>query len=221
MIVAFVVGGVIGLAVELVSGAGLAIWLGIVLVAVTVPSLLDVDGWRIRFGMAWLAVEQRRRQSDLPRSAAGAERWLARSDETASPLTRAAMELMAGRIPEARALIQTAPRDEPEDAARVARMLAAVDGLETGTVNAEAARAAIEALPADGRRYHLLSLAWSTAWVDSINGRPWRHTFAEASRGIGPSDLPVRAVLWVGLQELLAPIVVGVVLLIGLGLGWW
>src|SRR4029079_14740314 len=111
-------------------------------------------------------------------------------------LTRASVELMAGRSAEARALVEGAPRDSPEDAARVARMLAAIDGLEASAGDARAARAAIEALPPDQRRYHLLALAWSTAWVDSTNGRPWRQAFADASRGIGPGDVPVRSLLW-------------------------
>lgn len=221
VIVGFVTGGVVAIALDLVVGIRIAAFLAIVLVAVTVPSIVDVDGWRIRRGMAWLAVEQRRRQSGLPRTAAGAERWLARSDETASPMTRASVELMAGRIAEARALVESAPRDTPEDAARAARILAAIDGLETGSVDQEPARAAIQALPAEARRYHLLSLAWSTAWVDSIHGSPWRHTFADASRGIRLTELPVRALLWISVQELLAPIVVGFVLLGGLILGWW
>jgi hypothetical protein len=171
--------------------------------------------------MAWLATEQRRRMADLPSTPAGADKWLARSIPSASPLTRASVELIAGRTAEARALIEGAPRDDPEDAARVARMLAAVAGLETGTVDPRAAREAIDALPPEQRHYHLLGLAWSTAWVDSSHGRPWRSAFAEASRGIGPRDVPVRSLVWLSIQELLAPVVIGVVLLIGLLLGWW
>jgi hypothetical protein len=218
---AFVVGGILAIAVVAVRGIGLAGAFALILIVVAVPSLVDVEGWRIRLGMAWLGAEQRRRQADLPKTPAGADRWLARSVETASPLTRASVELMAGRIPEARALIEAAPRDTPEDTARAARMLAAVDGLETGTVDPRAAQVAIDALPADARRYHRLGLAWSTAWVDSSHGRPWRRAFAEASRGIRPADVPARALVWYSVQELLAPVVVGIVLLIGLVGGWW
>jgi len=128
---------------------------------------------------------------------------------------------LAGRVAEARALVESAPRDDPEDAAHVARMLAAVGGLETGIVDARAAQVAIEALPPDARRYHQLGLAWSIAWVDSTNGRPWRRAFAAASRGIGPGDVRVRSLVWLSIQELLAPIVVGIVLPIGLSAGWW
>ena len=221
VIAGFVAGGVVSIVLDLMVGISLAVCFGIVLVAVAVPSLLDVDGWRIRLGMAWLAVEQRRRQSDLPRTAAGAERWLARSGEAASPLTRASVELMAGRVAEARALVVATPRDDPDDAARVARMLAAIDGFETGQVDQAAARSAIEALSRERRRYHLLSLAWSTAWIDGIHRRPWRHAFAEASRGIAPTEIPLRALIWITIVKLLAPIVVGVILLMGLMSGWW
>ncbi len=217
----FVVGGAVGVVLTAAQAISPAAVFLVILIAVTVPSLVDADGWRIRLGMAWLGTEQRRRQADLPRTPAGADRWLARSDETASPLTRAAVELMAGRVSEARSLIEAAPRDDPEDAARVARMLAAVDGIETGSVDPRAALAAIEVLPAEAQRYHRLSLAWSTAWVDSTHGRPWRHAFAVASRGIGPADVPVRVLVLTAAQELLAPIVVGIALLIVLMLGWW
>jgi hypothetical protein len=128
--------------------------------------------------------------------------------------------MMAGRADEARRLVETAPRDDPEDIARVARMLAALDGLQTGAVDPRAALAAIEALPADQRRYHRISLAWSTAWVDSLHRRPWRDAFASASRGIGPGDVPIHFLIWVAIQELLAPIAVGVVLIVGLLVGW-
>jgi len=218
---AFVIGGAVAIAVVASRDVGLAVAFAIILVAVTVPSLVDVDGWRCRLGMAWLGAEQRRRQADLPKTPAGADRWLARSDTSASPLTRASVELMAGRIPEARVLIEGAPRDTPEENARVARMLAAVDGLETGTIDSRAAQAAIAVLPLDDRQYHLLALAWSTAWVDSTHGRPWRHAFAEASRGIGPGDVPLRSLLYFAAQELLAPVVVAIVTSIGLLAGWW
>jgi hypothetical protein len=218
---AFVIGGVLGIALVAMQGIGLSTFFAILLLAVTVPSVVDVEGWRIRLGIAWLAAEQRRRQPDLPKTPAGADRWLARSDAAASPLTRASVALMAGRSAEARSLLEAAPTDEPEDAARVARMIAAIDGLETGSLDPRAARAAIEALPAEDRRYHLLSLAWSTAWVDTTHGRPWRDAFAAASQGIGPADVPLRLLVWSAVQELLAPIVVGVGLVIGLILGWW
>ena len=86
---------------------GLGLWPAVVsaLVITTIPAALDVAGWRIRRGMAWLAAEQRRRMSDLPRTPAGADRWLAGSGESAPELTRASILMMTDRLDEARALV--------------------------------------------------------------------------------------------------------------------
>jgi hypothetical protein len=192
-----------------------------VLVVLSIPSLLDVDGWRIRLGMSWLGAQQRQRMAGIPRTPAGAERWLARAGAEASALSRASMLLIAGRTAEARSIVEAAPRDEPEDRAQVARMLAALDGLDMGRVDPTAALTAIEALPPELRRYHLISLGWSTAWVEAVNKRPWRHAFAVASRLIGPGEIPIRFVVWSVTQELLAPIVVFVCLAIGSVIGVW
>ena len=181
--VAFVIGGLAGFAIDLTRGIGLAGFLAVLLVAVTVPSLVDVDGWRIRLGMAWLAVEQRRRQSDLPRTSAGAERWLARSGESASTLTRASVELMAGNVAAARTLIEAAPRDEPEDAARVARMLAAVEGLETGNVD--------PGRPTPPSRPCRRSVVHTTCARSP--GRPHGSTASTAARGATPLRTPAVA----------------------------
>jgi hypothetical protein len=131
------------------------------------------------------------------------------------------MHLLAGRASEARALVEAAPRHDPEDRARIARMLAAIDGMATGIVDQGDAKAAIEALPPDQRRYHLLSLAWSTAWVAALHRRPWRHAFAIASRGIGPTDVPGRALIWAVVMELLAPLVLIAFVAFGRLVGAW
>ena len=44
---------------------------------------------------------------------------------------------------------------------------------------------------------------------------------AEASRGIRPADVRARALVWYSVQEPLAPVVVGIVLVIGFIAGWW
>jgi hypothetical protein len=192
----------------------------VAIVIVTVPSVLDVDGWRIRFGMAWLAAEQRRRATtSQPRTAAEAERWLA-TNVDGPPLERASALITAGRAAEARALIETVPTQTPEDRVRRARMRAVLDGLERGVVDPAEALDAIAALPPELRPYHRLALAWSTAWVDSRQGRPWRHAFATASRGFGPRDMAARSLIRVAIDELLATIVVFVGLLMFRIVGW-
>jgi len=174
----------------------------IALVILTVPAIVDRDGWRVRLGMAWLGAEQRRRRLRVPRTAAGAERWLADPADS-SALTRASVLLTADRLNEARELILTAPAETVEDRARAARMLAAVDGMERGQVDSGDALVAIAALPEDQQRYHRLALAWSTAWVAAMHRRPWRRAFAEASRAIGPRDIPIGYLLWLASQQLL------------------
>lgn len=201
---------------------GLGLWPAALsgLVITTIPAALDVAGWRIRRGMAWLAVEQRRRMSDLPRTPAGADRWLAGSGESAPELTRASILMMTDRLDEARALVDGFQPATAEDQARRERLIAALDGLRTGAVDPRAALAAIEALPPADQPYHRISLAWSTAWVNASNRRPWRAAFAQASRTIGRAGIPTRYLVWQALQELLLPICLLIVVAIALALGW-
>ena len=190
------------------------------LVVLTLPSILDRDGWRIRIGMAWLGAEQRRRMPGLPRTPVGADRWLERPAAADSGLTQASVLLVAGKTAEARRLVESHPIADPEDRARVARMLAAIDGIEHGRVDPSEANAAIDELPVEVRRYHQISLAWSTAWVESSNGRPWLHAFADASRGIGTAGIPGRFLAFGAAQELLLPIL-GLLVVLTLGFVGW
>jgi hypothetical protein len=193
------------------------------LAVLVVPSVLDRDGWRIWTGMAWLAAEQRRRMQGLPgmpRTPAGAERWLEQAGAADAGLTRASALLMAGQTAEARRLVEGHPVADAEDRARVARMLAAIDGLESGRVDPSGADAAIADLPPDARRYHAVSLAWSTAWVETSNRRPWRRAFAEACRGIGIAGIPARYLAYGAFQELLLPIVGLFLVLVFRIVGW-
>jgi hypothetical protein len=192
----------------------------LVVLIVTIPAILDTDGWRIRLGMAWLALEQRRRMPDLPRTPRAADQWLAQPNRTGTPLMRAAVLMTAGRNEDARQTLDAAPRDTAEERARIARMLAAIDGLETGTFDPAPVLAAIEELAPEARRYHRLSLAWSVAWVECTQRRPWRRAFAGASRGIRPSEIPARILIGLSLYEVVATLVVGVVVVIALILGW-
>jgi len=192
----------------------------LVVLIVTIPAILDTDGWRIRLGMAWLAREQRRRMPDLPRTPRAADCWLAQHTTTDSPLLRASVLMTAGRNADARQTLEAAPRETAEERARIARMLAALDGLETGTLDPGPALAAIDELPPALHRYYRLSLAWSVAWVESTQRRPWRRAFAQASRGIRPSEIPTRILVGLSAYELLATLVVALVVLIALALGW-
>ena len=140
VIPALIVGGLLIGAAFAVADAPRALLIAIALAVMTVPSIIDVDGWRIRLGMAWLALEQRRRARGVPlppRTPAGAERWLEDPRTADAGLTRASALLTAGRSGEAREILDAHPIASLEDEARVARMRAAIDGLETGTVDAD------------------------------------------------------------------------------------
>ena len=82
-------------------------------------------------------------------------------------------------------------------------MLAAVDGMERGQVDPGAALAAIDALPAG-------PAALPPAVAGLVDGLGRRHAspavataFAEASRAIGPRDLPIGYLVWLASQQLL------------------
>ena len=219
-LLAIVVAGAIGTAVYIQPGLGLWPAIVVALVITATPAAFDRDGWRIRRGMAWLAAEQRRRIPDLPRTPAGAERWLAGKGDSATELTRASFLITADRLDEARAVVDAFEPVDLEDRARRERFVATLDGLRSGIFDARAATAAIEDLPPDVQPYHRMSLAWSTAWVAATQGRPWRAAFAEASRDLDRGRIPTRLLLWQAVQELLLPICLLVVVAIALVLGW-
>jgi hypothetical protein len=218
------VAGVPFLAVAGAVGGPLRLLLIVAFLAILViPSILDRDGWRIRIGMGWLAAEQRRRLKHLPRlprTAAGADRWLARPEASGAGLVQASVLMIAGDLGEARRLVEAHPVTDVEDRARVERMLAALDGLERGRLDPAAANAAIAELPESVQPYHRLSLAWSTAWVDAANGRPWQRAFAEAATGFDGAGIPARYLGYAALQEFLAPLCGLAVVLAFLMIGW-
>jgi hypothetical protein len=219
-LIAIVLASMIGAVLYVQPGLGLWPAIAVALLISATPAALDGDGWRIRRGMAWLAAEQRRRMTDVPRTPAAADRWLAASGRSAPALTRASFLVMSDRLDEARALVDAFEPATAEDRARRERLVAAIDGLQSGAVDPRAALDAIEALPPDDRLYHRLSLAWSIAWVDASHRRPWRAAFARASRPIGLQGIPARFLVWQAIQELLLPICLLVVVAIVLVLGW-
>ena len=218
-LVAIVLAVTLGAVVDLQPGLGLWPATLVALVITATPAALDRDGWQIRRGMAWLAAEQRRRMPNLPKTPAGADRWLAGSGDTAPELTRASILMVADRREEARALVDSFEPVTAEDRARRERLLAALDGLRSGTVDPRAALEAIAALPADEQPYHRLGLAWSTAWVDASQHRPWRRSFAEASRALGRVEIPTRLLAWHVIHEFLLPICVLIAVGIALAAG--
>lgn len=209
-------------AAAIAEGAARNALIFLALAILTLPSHLDRTGWRIYLGMAWLAAEQQRRLSGLrlPRTAAGADRWLSRPDVAAAGLAQASALMTAGRWADARALVESYEPTDLEDPARIARMLAAIDGMETGRLDPTSARAAIAALPADLRRYHELSLAWSAAWVATGRRKPWREDFARASAAITTDGIPARFLVFGAVQELLLPIIGVVLVVVARALGW-
>lgn len=222
-IVALIIGSALITLATTQSGAGRLVLVLLGLAVLTAPSIIDADGWRIRLGMAWLAAEQRRRMAGfprMPRTQAGAERWLEQPAAADTGLTQASVMTMTGQTREARELVRAYRAETAEDRARVERMLAAIDGMETGHVDPTKALTAIDALDADARRYHLLSLAWSTAWVEASHKRPWRRAFAAASAGVRPAGIPARYLGYAAFQQLLLAFV-GLLLVVGLWVAGW
>ena len=205
---------VVGAMVASLPGAGVVVPAAIALAIATIPAIVDIDGWRIRLAMAWLAAEQRRRISPgMPRTPAAADRWLAANPD-APPLVHAFVLMLAGRPSEARPPAESAPMTTAEERASRARTLYAIDALTTGTADPGAALLAIDELPMNGRPYHRLSLAWSLAWVERANDRPWRGRFAAASRGIGWSEIPRTWLVLLAAQQLLLPICIAAVFVV-------
>jgi hypothetical protein len=72
-------------------------------------------------------------------------------------------------------------------------------------------------LPATAR--HLIADAGPPRpWI--VGAFAWRRAFAQASRGIRPSEIPTRILVGLSAYELLATLVVALVVLIALALGW-
>ena len=215
---AFVGGGLLGTVLYGMDRVSFPGGVTVLLLAVTVPGLLDRTGWRARIGMAWLALEQRRRMPDMPRTPAAAEQWLREHPD--APLHRRAPALMtAGRDDDALALLNAARPETPEDRARATLVRATLVGLQSGEIDVPLVRSAIADLPADETRYRELALAWSIAWVDSLHGRPWRNAFVAASEGVPASDIPRRWLAGIALQQLVATVAVGIGLVAVLILG--
>ena len=66
--------------------------------------------------------------------------------------------------------------------------------------------AASQGLGDEDRRYQLTAAAWAQAWLDIEARRPWRQRFADAVRELGPHPVPGRILVFIGAQQLSAPI---------------
>jgi hypothetical protein len=196
-------------------------WMAIPVVILSAVAIVDADGWRIRRAMAYVAIEQRKRwtRGRIPATPSLAQRWLTDpSNADASSPERASALLMTGDVAAASAALDRfVPRDATE-AAGMTRMRSVFRARETGVVDIDAVRAATEGLADGERRYQLTSAAFSQAWLDIEAGRPWRPGFAQAARTLGPHPVPLPVAVWIGVQELAAPIAVVVATAIMVGI---
>jgi hypothetical protein len=200
------------------------------LVAFIVACLADRDGWRVRMATAELAALQRNRwtQGTLPTDPISAEAWLQANPEAPGSYRSAAM-VTAGRLPEARAMIDAAVAQTPEEALQIARLRLTIDArlgetaLDRQGVEAFLRMPELSMVTEAERRYQRLSLAWSEAWILIHAGRTWRGGFLSSLRSLEPFNPPIRYVAFHAIQQFALPIAYGLAWLIvsSLGLTDW
>lgn len=191
-----------------------------VLVLTSIVALADRDGWLVRQGMAYLWLEQARRTGDneVPTTPSAARRWLDDpANEGATPFDLASVLITAGRYEEASATLEGAPVRDPVDEVRALRLGMSADAARDPTIeiDLEAVRDASTGLPPDERRYHLMSAAWTRAWLDIHRRRPWRAQFAAVVRQNGPFPLPRAVRLMIANHQLAAPALTTLVGMLG------
>jgi hypothetical protein len=182
-------------------------------VAFAIACLIDRDGWRIRMATAELAALQRQRwtRGRLPADPISAEAWLTANPD-APAIDRAAALVTAGRLAEARQAIDGAIGATAEEVVRLARIRLTVAGavgdaaLDRQAIDAFDHLPELAQIPEAERRFHRLSLAWSVAWLQIRDERPWRPALAEALRGLGPFRPPAPYVAFHAVQQLALPI---------------
>ena len=193
-------------------------WRDLPLVAYVLPpffltlavAVVDRAGLPVRRAIAWVGLEQRRRWTGpaLPTTAGMAGRWLADPPAAATPFERASVLMTAGRGAEAVAELAGLEPATALDAVRLARLRASAAAaadpkheLDLGAV-----RAAAAPLPPEEARYHVLSAAWTRAWLDISRKRPWRDRFAPVAAELGPYELPARLRGTLVVQQFAGPI---------------
>lgn len=212
VIAAVVIGGVVDVVLTVAMRGALPFWAYVVppFVLTLAVALADRDGWVVRGAVAFIGMEQRRRAAGraVPATPAAAERWLASPPPDATPFERAAALITAARHVEAAAVLGDVEPASPTDAVRLIRLRAsAAAALDQGSdVDLGAIRAATTDLPPDDQRYHVLSAAWTQAWLDITRGRPWRARFAPVAREFAPYPLPAPLRLVLGVQQYAGPV---------------
>ena len=202
----------VGLAATVVAPHDWA-WLVLIPIGLTlVVAVADRDGWWIREAMIEVALEQRRhwRHGRIPVTPESAAAWLDDpAHESATVLERASVMVTARRSRDAAAAVESAAATTPDDLVRQVRLRATIAAMAEpgGPIDLARVREAAFGLPAEERRYHVLSAAWSQAWLDVVAGRPWRTRFAAVARDFRPYATKRRHWLFaVALQQLVLPI---------------
>jgi hypothetical protein len=212
-----VVAGAIGLVAVLVFWlAGVrdsTVLIALPLIAFAAACLVDGDGWRIRMATAELAHLQVKRwpYGRIPSDAATAESWLDANPD-APLIDRATVMVTANRLVEARDLLADEVASDALGAVRLARIrLTIMAALGERRIDAEASDTfarmpELGLVPPAERRYQRLALAWSAAWLQIRDDRPWREQLAETVRDLGPFHPPTRYIVFHGIQQFALPI---------------
>src|SRR5262245_35832000 len=186
----------------------------------------DRRGWLVRMATAELALRQRERWTwgRLPIEPIAAEAWLS-SHADAPADVRATVMTMAGRVGDARVLLDEAAPADPLEAVRLARLRILFAAQAAGDHSIVDPLATLErapefdAVPAAEQRYQRLSLAWSIAWLRIKDREPWRDDYGEAIRPLAPFHVPLRYQIFHVVQQYALPIAYVGALLIVWGLG--
>ena len=144
--------------------------------------------------MAYVSLEQRKRFAGrrFPRTPDAANAWLAAEHPEVTELERISIMVTAGRYADANAALQDVVPGDAIDEVRLVRLRAvAAAALEpAGAIDVAAIGLAARDLPAEERRYQVVSAAWSQAWLSLVNGRPWRAQLAGVAKQFSPYPLP-------------------------------
>lgn len=224
VIAAVALGGVADVALAIAMRDTLPLWAYVILpfLLTLAVSIADRDGWVVRGAIAFVGMEQRRRAAGraVPATPAAAERWLTSPPPDATPFERAAALITAARPTEAAAALENVEPSSPADAVRLIRLRASAAAAldQDSELDLGAIRTATADLPPDDQRYHVLSAAWTQAWLDITRRRPWRARFAPIAREFAPYALPVPLRLVLGVQQYAGPVacVLGGAIVVGM-----